>query len=173
MDTFLECLVKRESTKKTVALKALIILGAIVLSVAIFILGALLGLLFIFICVIIALVFGARYLATSMNLEFEYIVTNGDMDIDEIIAKRKRRRVIAIKFREMEIMAKVNGNHKRDFDNHSIQKFIDVSASPNDDNAYFIIVRTGKTGLTRIIFTPDERILDSAKRFAPLHVFTD
>lgn len=174
MDTFLEYLVKKKPDNKTVAKKALIILGVIVLSVILFILSAAVrALSFIFICAIMGAIYGAWFLSTSLNLEFEYIVTNGDMDVDKIVAKRKRRRVISIKFREIEVMAKVNGEHKREFDNHSVKTFLDVSASPLADDAYFLITRNSKMGLTRVIFTPDERIINSAHKFAPLKVHTD
>lgn len=37
-----------------------------------------------------------------MSVEYEYIVTNGEMDIDKIIAKRRRKRLITVNARTFE-----------------------------------------------------------------------
>lgn len=41
--------------------------------------------------------YGGYILITNMSVEYEYIVTNGEMDIDKIIAKRRRKRLITVK----------------------------------------------------------------------------
>ncbi|UKI37385.1 MAG: DUF6106 family protein [Clostridiales bacterium] len=37
-------------------------------------------------------VYGAYILITHFNVEYEYILTNGDIDIDKIIAKKKEKK---------------------------------------------------------------------------------
>ena len=93
MDVFIEYMVKKQNTAKDIVLKLLCVLGAVVLlAVALFAipLAAQLGQIGQLITMIAPLigvggVFGAWYLITSMNVEYEYILTNGEMDVDKII----------------------------------------------------------------------------------------
>ena len=39
------------------------------------------------------------------DLEFEYLYVNGDLDIDKIMAKQKRKRVFEMNVRDMEVLA--------------------------------------------------------------------
>ena len=41
-----------------------------------------------------------------MNLEFEYAATNGDLTVDKIIHRRKRKRVINLDSKDIETMGK-------------------------------------------------------------------
>ncbi|HEX3026069.1 MAG TPA: hypothetical protein VHR42_02400, partial [Clostridia bacterium] len=116
--------------------------------------------------------YGGWYLFTSFNLEYEYIVTNGEMDVDRIIAQKKRKREITVKLADIEIMAPVSEKYKRDYENPNFQKKIDAG-SPMSKNAYFLTVRHDKLGFTRLLFEPDDRIINCAKRAAPQKVFTE
>ena len=47
---------------------------------------------------LVGLVFyGGYYLMTGIDTEYEYILTNGDLDIDKITGKRKRKRLLSTK----------------------------------------------------------------------------
>lgn len=173
MDVYLEHLVKQKPTTKSKLIKASIILGTILLILLMYVLSLIIPAVdVIFLAIIAAGVYGAWYLMTSQNVEFEYIVTNGEMDIDKVIAQRKRKRQITIKFRDIEIMAPAYGEHKREGENRSVETTIDAAVSSLEKDTYFIITRTEKKGLTKILFTPDERIIKSAQSVAPRKVFT-
>ena len=175
-DVFVEYLVKRKNTTKIMLLKALIVLGAIVFSLIMLIVSFMFSTFsFIFWCLIVAGIYGAVYLMRTFKVEYEYIVTNGEMDVDKIMAQQRRKRLITINFRNIEIMAPMYGEHKQEFENQSIPKTIDasISLSPDEKGAYFIVVRHEKPGLLRLVFNPDERIIQSAKLVAPRKVFTN
>ena len=70
------------------------------------------GMTFIFIIVI---GYVGYLLITSRNIEYEYAVTNGDLDIDKIIAQRKRREYLVQIVKEFEIVAKLKSSH---YSNH-------------------------------------------------------
>ena len=46
--------------------------------------------------------FGLVWLLTGMSYEYEYILTNDDLDIDKITGKRKRKRLITLKMNTVE-----------------------------------------------------------------------
>ena len=45
----------------------------------------------------IGAVYLGYYLVTSLNIEYEYILTNGEVDFDKITAQRSRKRLISVK----------------------------------------------------------------------------
>jgi len=174
MDVYIEYLVKQKKTAQTTILKILIVIAVIFFSFVMLALSMQYSSMsFIFLCLIAVAIFGTWFLFTSLKLEFEYIVTNGEMDVDKIIAQRKRKRLVTIKFREMEIMAPANGNHKNEFENKAIKVTLDASSSVTDKGTYFIIARTVQRGKIRLIFNPDARIIKNAQSVAPRKVFTD
>ena len=91
MDVFVEQLVRRRITAKDMFLSIIYVVLAIALFFFLVFLmpvmfgeitslpGAILGL---------AVIYGAYYIISNMSIEYEYIVTNGEIDVDKVIAKR-------------------------------------------------------------------------------------
>jgi hypothetical protein len=83
---------------------------------------------------IVGLIYFGIRVATSRNVEYEYIVTNGDLDIDMIVAKRKRKRIFSANCKEFEIVAPVRSSSFSQ-QVQSIKNRIDASSaidSPDD-----------------------------------------
>ena len=116
---------------------------------------------------------GLIYLAyrfiTSRNVEFEYIVTNGELDIDKIISQRKRKRIFSASCKEFDIIARVKSNSFSQ-SVQSIKNRIDASSSINSPDAYFATLNY-KGEKTLVIFEPDERMLNNFKLFIPERYF--
>ena len=55
--------------------------------------------------------FGAYKLCTRFNLEYEYIVTNGTMDIDKIINKSSRKRISILSGQSLPDALGITGTH--------------------------------------------------------------
>lgn len=109
-------------------------------------------------------------LVISRNIEYEYIVTNGDLDIDKIISKRKRKRIFSANCREFDIVSKVKSNSFSQ-SVQSIKNRIDASGSIDSPDTYFITLNY-KGEKTLVIFEPDERMLNNFKIYIPRKVFT-
>lgn len=173
MDDFIEYLTKKQPTGRDWALRLLVLLGTVIVCCILLILGR----IFLeFSILLVALCAGAIYLGwrlfTSFDLEYECIVTNGEMDVDRIVAQRKRKREISLKFKDIEIMAPVTPAHRREYENPSFQTKIEA-ANPATPGAYFIAVHSEKRGYARLVFMPDDRIIAAARRAAPRQVFTE
>ena len=97
MDSYCEYIVKKKNGGKELAIQALIVVAALAVFALFMVLGAVIP---NFSMITTLLAFGALYggyrLITNMNVEYEYIVTNGEMDIDKIIAKRSRKRLLTV-----------------------------------------------------------------------------
>ena len=162
MDYFTEYIVRRKKDAKDI----LIILGVIIAASVLTAIGVLfLGVPLIgqFVLLIVAgVVWGAYLLITGRNIEFEYIVTNGELDVDRITARRKRKRLISVASKEIELIAPIT-DHSGD----NVTNVIDASRNLKDDETlcYLITVKEGVK--TKILFNPSEKMLKIFKKFRP------
>ena len=173
MEIFVEDLVKRQNSGKTTLIKAGIAFAAIILSIVAFMACTLIKAISFFgIFIVAGIIYGAWYLIRSYNLEFEYILTNGILDVDKIIAQSKRKRLTSVDLKNIEIMAPVNPSYRREYDGEGIAKKIDASTG-GERKEYFIKFSSGKDGMTVLRFNPDERILKGAHMASPRKVFEE
>jgi len=106
----------------------------------------------------------------SRNVEFEYLLTDSDLDIDKIINKSRRKRMISVYRKEIIVMAPVGSkNLPGDWETYTK---IDASSSPNAPDAYVLIVQQD-SGKKAIIFCPTETMLETMTMRNPRKVFND
>ena len=170
MDTFMEKIVAKRKGLRDNLITTGIILGTVVLimlSMSIKVISQLgLG---VFIAA--GLIFLAFRLITARNVEFEYIVTNGEIDIDKIISRRKRKRIFSASCKEFEILSRVKSNSFSQ-SVQSIKNRIDASSSIDSADAFFATLNY-KGEKTLLIFEPDERMLNNFKIYIPRKMFTN
>ena len=169
MDTFMEKLVTRKKTYIEHLITAGILIGSLLLITVVLSIQILvqLGLSLIF---AVGIGYLAYVLITSRNIEYEYIVTNGDLDIDMIISKRKRKRLFSASCKEFDIVSPVKSSHF----NQSVQNIknrIDASSSADSPDAYFITLNYNGER-TLVIFEPTEKMLTNFRIYIPRKVFT-
>lgn len=164
MDVFVEQIVKKRNTGKDMAIIALIIVGGLLLAfIFAFILPVLIPQLFtIFLLLMVGTVFGAYWLITNLNVEFEYAVTNGDLTIDKIIHRRKRKRIITLDAKDIERLGKykVSEHAQKHYDRRIV-----TARDENEEDCWYIAMRHRKFGNILLTFSPDERVLNSLKPF--------
>ncbi|RGS80473.1 DUF6106 family protein [Coprococcus sp. AF21-14LB] len=102
----------------------------------------------------------------SVNLEFEYLYVNGDLDIDKIMAKTKRKKVFSCNMRDLEVIAPQGAPELRPFANLKAKDF--SSNCPDHKKYEMILVSEGEKH--RIIFEPNKTILDGIRMIAPRKV---
>ena len=170
MDIFLEYIVSRKKGTKEILKIAGILLAMLILLTAstILILTPLSGISFLLAA---GVIYGAYYLITAQNIEYEYIVTNGEVDVDRIVNRRKRKRIITVHSRTFDIVAPVGSPEHRGEENSNVTQVIDASSGYDNGKAYFAIF--SKDGQRfKLIFEPTEKMLDAFKTFIPRNVFT-
>lgn len=161
MDIFVEQLVRKPSDGKSTALKLLVAFGVVIISffsLYLMLIGIFLAIFFIF-----AAIYGGIYLIQGFNAEYEYIVTNGDIDIDKIIAKRKRKRLITVKCSKIEAIGKLE--NAPDVSGITIVEAVGFSDDEAED--YYADLVHDSIGKVRLIFTPTERTLEAITPFLP------
>ncbi len=166
LDMYAEYIVKRRTDVKTSLLKILIILASAILMYFAIILVQAFQLIFIMpACV--ALIAWVGYRAYLMlSVEYEYIVTNGELDIDRIIARRGRKRMINIKTNAYELIAPYDDEHRAAYEQGEFAKTIDAR-SCQDAESWFVIADVRDVGRVRVLFEPTPKMLTIFSDYLP------
>ncbi|MBQ6826038.1 MAG: hypothetical protein IJP34_05200 [Clostridia bacterium] len=165
MDTFFEQIVKiKKSPAKlflVIAIWALTILLTPVIAYFSFIyLKALMAF------VIFGLYWGVIKLVSLFNIEYEYIVTNGCFDVDKIINKSSRKRILSFDLGFAQRIEKYNPNLLQNVD----KKTVTFACNQDDDNAYLLVAQPEGKSACYLVFSPDERMQGAIKKFVPKYI---
>ena len=165
MDVFVEYMIKKKLSAKDVAM----MLGAVVLGcllvVGSFLLTGIFGVPpmvpFFVLC---GVIYGIYWVITSRSIEFEYSVTNGDISIDMILNRKSRKRLTSFDAKAIEEMGKYTENAQR-LKERRVDKVIFASETDDGKDAWYVIAKSRKTGLTLLIFSPNEKCIEAIKPF--------
>ncbi|TYQ15082.1 UNVERIFIED_CONTAM: hypothetical protein Cloal_1489 [Acetivibrio alkalicellulosi] len=103
------------------------------------------------------------FVISLRKIEYEYAVTNGELDIDKIINQKKRKRMFSASCREFSVFSKLDlEKHKNEIS--EIPQKIKAVSSMNSQNVYFFTANyKGKKSV--VFFEPDERMLNALKPY--------
>ncbi|MDO4618757.1 MAG: hypothetical protein Q4B31_04455 [Clostridia bacterium] len=148
---------------------AAVIIGAFILSTAVFFLIAVYASFLSNFSFVIA--FGIFYFAYRLiknsSIEFEYALTNEELDVDKIMAASSRKRMITVNCREIEVCANVHD--KANFVSAGEKEVLNYCGDINAENVYFIDFYQNDKN-TRMIFQPSEKMIKSIKMLSPSKV---
>ncbi|MFR3812038.1 MAG: DUF6106 family protein [Ruminococcus callidus] len=148
MDNFAEYMVKKRPDSRDNAKRAGIIALAVVLCVASVFLVFVTHIPFILL-ITCAIIYGAYFLITGTSVEYEYAVTNGEMDVDKIIARRKRVHLITVSTAKFDAYGEMTDAVPDDPD-----RTIVLCSDNTGEGEFYADLETEEYGATRIIFTP-------------------
>ena len=151
-DVFNEQIVKRHGNfSDNVKRAGIVALVAVIFLVSFTFLGA-----FAVIMGAVA-VFGGMYLLSFLNVEYEYVYTNGELDIDVIYNRSRRKRLFSVAVKDFEIMAHVEDKtHMGSFG--SAQETINCHSGEIGPSTYaFLATINGKKA--KVIIEPNDKML--------------
>ena len=169
MDIFVEYMVKRKMPLQVRILNIVCWVFGIIIALAILFSGQKLsgGLKALLAAGVIYVLW--RFVSSG-NLEFEYALTNDEFEVDKIIAKKRRKRIVSIKCSEIGIMAPVNSNeYESRKNNKTYEKLIDTSSGLLSENLYFADF-SYKQQRVRMLFEPNDKMKLSMKTFNPHNI---
>lgn len=157
MDVFCEQLVKIKRNVASNILMVLTVLAAAALCVIMFIYSIK---YYMLIFLIVAVIYGTIKLLGTFCVEYEYIITNGTVDIDKITAKSSRKRVVSFECKDILRTGKVNDS--------GILAAADKTfiCGNKTDSAYYILVKKG-AAKAAILIEPEEKFIAGVKECAP------
>lgn len=161
-DVFNEQLVARRPNQKDMLQKIGIGAGGAVLIFLALNIQALMAFIIPIVVVVIA---GIVFLFRRYNIEYEYVFTNGDLDIDKIINKSKRKNAISVSVRSFTTMVPMaNKDYEREVSNFT--KLYDFSSGTVKENTYAVIFDKNKEHV-KMIFEPDEQMFKAIRTYIP------
>ena len=117
----------------------------------------------------IAVLYFGWYFMNNLNVEFEVIVTNGGMDVDKIIARRDRKRLVSVNCANFEEFGKYDPETSK---TQSCNTVIKACDSEKSDNVYYGIFRHPSKGRTMVVFNANEKVLNSMKPYVQRNVWS-
>ncbi|MDY3918555.1 MAG: DUF6106 family protein [Candidatus Limivivens sp.] len=162
-ELYVELLVKRKKTAKDTMLKVLLIAGIVLTAFA----GLFIHPLALLLTVVLGVV--AYFKMPSLDLEFEYLYVNGELDVDKIMSKVKRKRVGSFDIEKADLVAPWK-SHELDYYRQSKDiKILDYSSGEENANVYAMVTKDDK-GMKIVLFEPNEAILNDMRRISPRKV---
>lgn len=168
MDAFCEHLVKRKkSFSDKLKIAAIIAAGVLFTVVALIIIFPIISRLFSSLApLVFPLIIIAWYLVFSFtkaySVEFEYAITNGEIDVDKIINQSKRAKVLSNRLRNFEIIAPVlSDKYTADFKN---MRSFDCSSNSGNSATYFAVY-SDDDGKKCLLFDPTDKMLDIIEKY--------
>lgn len=155
MDTFKEQIVKIRRTRSSFYLSALVWFLAMALTTVLLMIIPTLAVLIAFL-----LFYGSMNITQRFNIEYEYILTNGELDVDKIVAQRSRTRLFTIKCADIEAVGKYIKGMKL-----SENGTVYICCNEDDENAYFFRARDTKGKAICIVMAPDEKMINAIKPY--------
>ena len=160
-DIFNEKLVKKLPDGKTTLIKILSGVAAIAIMT--------LGLMYAGIAsllIIAAVGAGIFFLWQQLEVEFEYILTNDELDVDKIIARDRRKSLLVVSVKDFEVFAPVNETYQHEFEHANVVKTVDASSSAKSTKRWFAVFNDGETR-TMLIFEPGKKMRAGIKQLIP------
>jgi len=163
-DLYTEASVKKRVTAMDIFIKVITVLIVAVLLAAGFLLGqTLLGFLGA-----LGIVF-AYYLIPRLNVVYEYVFCDGQLDFDKIMAGEKRKHMYRLDFDQVLIMAPENSHALDGYKSNPAAKKLDFTSLEKNRKVYCIVESSGDIQ-TLVYFEPNEKMISYIKQKAPRKV---
>ena len=170
MDIFLEQIVKKKRGIKEFLIVLAAMVGVLAVLFVLTLAFAIPGIGFLIFAVCVVLMYLLYFLVTSINLEYEYSFTNGILDVDKIINARRRKSMLEINIRKMELMGdRMAPEFEKYLATESLKKVYACTHRDAEDLCFLVFVdHDGKEKM--LLFNPNEGIKDAIRRYNPQKV---
>ena len=160
-NVFIECMVRREDQTARIIKKVGMILGAVVINAL-----ALLLITMFFSIVLVATCLFIYFFWRRIDREYEYIYTDGLLDVDVIFGKNSRKRLLSVDAKEFQMVVPADSQDHHNQLEAKYDKVIDAGRGGLNEKSYIgILTKDEKT--IKLIFEPDERMVAALKRYIP------
>lgn len=162
MDHYNEQMIQKRTELKDIILRVIIAAFAVALTgLSVFAAVAFFPMLII---VGAGVLYVAYILFIATFVEYEYIVTNNDLDVDKITGKSKRKRLVTVKLNTVKQWGEYTGAEGKD-----VSATVMASDATGYD-AWYIIADHDKMGKIMVIFTPSKETITNINFGVPYAV---
>lgn len=161
-DSYVEVLVKRQTKPVHTAIK----LGMVIVT-ALFALAAVIFSWLLAIPAVILLIVDGIFLP-RLALEFEYLYVSGELTIDKIMGKTKRKNCFAVEMEKVECVAPEGSDKLLDYRN---MKCVEQDyTSRKEGTKPYICIFHGDKELWRVKFEPNVKMVEMMRQTSPRKV---
>ena len=177
MDSFVEYMIKQKWTAGTILKSLLIVTLAFFVSLF-FLIIALIApfalnnhpisqvITYAAVLLIAGVFYCAYRLICRFDVEYEYAVTNGELDVDKIIRRKRRKHVISIDSKAFIEFGKKSQEKKNENEKGEYARIIDATAhSKTHEDYYAVFFKNGQK--IKLYFNPTGKMIDIFKVYAP------
>lgn len=107
----------------------------------------------------------AFFFKRKAYVEYEYVFTNGSVDIDAIYEMTRRKKMLTFDAKDVELLAEDNSNYVKDFSN-APDKTMKCYPTTSDKKV-FVAMITGGTERLQLRFTPNKEFIEMFYRYNP------
>ncbi len=108
----------------------------------------------------------AYFVGQRMDVEYEYLYVDGEIDIDAIYSKQKRKRIASYDMEKMDFLAPVHSHALDSYNNRQNVKILDYTSKESPENSYALVFND--EGGTKIVEVElDDAIIADMRRIAP------
>jgi len=178
MDYFAEQMIKRKKGGKEKAIAAVIILACLALTACVLFAGYFLNeflRMVIFLVAAAAWFFGIR-LIQKQNVEYEYVFTNGELEIDVIYARSARKPLTSVRVADITFCARMDDERYDDRYANVPKNLHVVYAGSNTLGAkVYYADYLFNAEHTRLLFEPNDKILKMMAKYNPkrIHIYEE
>lgn len=104
----------------------------------------------------------------NYDYEYEYTYMNGELDVDKIIMKSRRKKMESFDFKKVELVAPVDSQEALRLANNPYKTF-DYTSNMPDAKVYVAYVMNNNATV-RLMFEPNEELLNEINYIAPRKV---
>lgn len=163
-DTYVECMVRKQTKPILKFLKFFLITMAVLFGIATLCFGLLLTF-----ALAVAFGLGAYFVARYSEIEFEYLYVDRQITVDKIFNQSRRKRVATYDCDKLEVFAPVFSYKLDDFKNRKVKTVDFSSGTIQQPDVRYAMYYDGKE---KILFEPNEAFVKALYNIAPRKVFT-
>lgn len=160
MDSYAEQIVKKADSGSDNAKRVMFQTGGVLAGVLLIVIGMALGYAFVGVILGVAAFYGGLYMGTNYDIEYEYLIVNGEIDIDKILAKKRRKKLITVNVSSFENFGVYTDKTEDDG-----ERVIVSTIGEGNQHMYFADFTHDIHGKCRLIFTPSDKVLREIKHY--------
>lgn len=111
---------------------------------------------------------GTYFVFRNAKVEYEYLVVSGTLSVDKIFGQSARKNAWEASIQEILIIAPADSFYIKEHDNNTI-KVINFTSGFKNREVYAVVSHSGGQK-TKVLFEPNEKILNCLRQVAPSKV---
>lgn len=165
-DVYVEARFKRRTGAREIIIYILILLMLAILVALDLILAPMLGNMSFIAAAVLAFAFiYAWKFQKKLTVEYEYLFTNGDMDIDKVLGREDRKHRYSVKCSDMEFFEPYTNPEK--YEHMKFDRIAFPCSSPKADGLYCFAFRDRSYGRCLIVVNMTDELREAIESFRP------